>query len=137
MLASLGFSPQGNAKVTEGNQHADRDAQFAYLAAQVGQQAETGQPVVSVDAKKKELVGPFKNGGRQYAPTGTPEQVNVHDFPTRSSARPSPTASTMCPRTAAGRGLSLMATDIRCQCRRVRRAVVPLATRNHAYTRFL
>jgi len=53
MLASLGFSLQGNAKVTEGSQHADRDAQFAYLAAQVGQHAETGQPLVSVDAKKK------------------------------------------------------------------------------------
>ena len=57
MLASLGFSLQGNAKVTEGNQHADRDAQFRYLAAQVAEHAGAGQPVVSVDAKKKELVG--------------------------------------------------------------------------------
>jgi len=75
MLASLGFSLQGNAKVTEGSQHADRDAQFRYLAGQVAEHADAGQPVVSVDAKKKELVGSFKNGGREYAPTGTPEQV--------------------------------------------------------------
>ena len=65
MLASLGFSLQGNAKVTEGNQHADRDARFAYLAAQVAEHAGAGQPVVSVHAKKKELVGAFKNGGRE------------------------------------------------------------------------
>ncbi len=84
MLASLGFSLQGNAKVTEGNQHADRDAQFRYLAAQVTEHAEAGQPVVSVDAKKKELVGAFKNGGREYQPAGTPEQVNVHDFPDKA-----------------------------------------------------
>jgi hypothetical protein len=77
----LGFSLQGNAKTAEGNQHSDRDAQFAYLAVQVAEHAEHGQPVVSVDAKKKELVGAFKNGGREYAPAGTPEQVNVHDFP--------------------------------------------------------
>src|SRR5450759_2120357 len=81
MLASLGFSLQGNAKVTEGNQHAYRDAQFRYLAGQVAEHAGDGQPVVSVDAKKKELVGAFKNGGREYAPAGAPEQVNVHDFP--------------------------------------------------------
>ena len=57
MLGSLGFCLQGNAKVTEGNQHADRDAQFRYLATQVAEHTELGQPVVSVDAKKKELVG--------------------------------------------------------------------------------
>jgi hypothetical protein len=90
MLASLGFSLQGNAKVTEGNQHADRDAQFRYLAAQVAEHAEAGQPVVSVDAKKKELVGAFKNGGREYAPTGTPEQVNVHDFPDKELGKAIP-----------------------------------------------
>lgn len=81
MLGSLGFSLQGNAKVTEGRQHQDRDAQFRYLAAQVAEHAGAGQPVVSVDAKKKELVGTFKNGGREYQPSGQPEQVNVHDFP--------------------------------------------------------
>jgi len=81
MLASLGFSLQGSAKTAEGNQHGDRDAQFRYLAGQVAEHTEHGQPVVSMDAKKKELVGAFKNGGREYAPTGSPEQVNVHDFP--------------------------------------------------------
>ena len=90
MLASLGFSLQGNAKVTEGNQHADRDAQFRYLAGQVAEHADLGQPVVSVDAKKKELVGAFKNGGREYAPAGTPEQVNVHDFPDKELGKAIP-----------------------------------------------
>ena len=90
MLGSLGFSLQGNAKTAEGNQHADRDAQFRYLAEQVGQHAEHGQPVVSVDAKKKELVGAFKNGGREYAPTGAPDQVNVHDFPDKELGKAIP-----------------------------------------------
>jgi transposase len=81
MLREQGFSLQANAKVTEGRQHEDRDAQFRYLAEQVAQHAGAGQPVISVDAKKKELVGAFKNGGREYQPTGQPEQVNVHDFP--------------------------------------------------------
>jgi transposase len=80
MLRELGFSLQGNAKVIEGAQHADRDAQFRYLAAQVVEHAAAGAPVVSVDAKKKELVGEFKNGGKEYQPTGSPHRVNVHDF---------------------------------------------------------
>src|ERR1019366_6394219 len=81
---------QGNAKTTEGNQHADRDAQFRYLAAQVTEHAGAGQPVVSVDAKKKELVGAFKNGGREYQPAGEPEQVNVHDFPDKELGKAIP-----------------------------------------------
>jgi hypothetical protein len=81
MLRAMGFSLQGNAKVTEGRQHADRDAQFTYLAAQVDEHLGAGQPVVSVDTKKKELVGDFKNGGREYQPAGQPERVDVHDFP--------------------------------------------------------
>jgi len=80
MLRAQGFSLQANTKVTEGRQHEDRDAQFRYLAEQVAQHASAGQPVISVDAKKKELVGGFKNGGREYQPVGQPEQVNVHDF---------------------------------------------------------
>jgi len=80
MLRAQGFSLQANTKVTEGRQHEDRDAQFRYLADQVAQHAKAGQPVISVDAKKKELVGAFKNGGREYQPVGEPEQVNVHDF---------------------------------------------------------
>jgi hypothetical protein len=80
MLAGMGFSLQGSAKVAEGRQHADRDAQFRYLNDQVAAHMAAGQPVVSVDAKKKENVGDFKNGGREYQPKGQPEQVNVHDF---------------------------------------------------------
>jgi len=80
MLRAQGFSLQANTKVTEGRQHEDRDAQFRYLAAQVAEHSAAGQPVISVDAKKKELVGEFKNGGREYQPVGHPEQVNVHDF---------------------------------------------------------
>jgi hypothetical protein len=80
MLQGMGFSLQGNAKVIEGKQHADRDAQFRYLASQIGEHVAAGQPVVSVDTKKKEIVGEFKNGGREYQPAGRPEQVRVHDF---------------------------------------------------------
>jgi hypothetical protein len=80
MLDGMGFSLQGNAKVIEGAQHADRDAQFGYLAGQVAEHAAAGQPVVSVDTKKKELVGEFKNGGREYQPVGRPDRVKVHDF---------------------------------------------------------
>jgi transposase len=80
MLAGLGFSLQGNAKVAEGRQHEDRDAQFRYISDQVRECLAAGLPVVSVDAEKKELAGEFKNGGREYQPTGSPVPVNVHDF---------------------------------------------------------
>jgi len=80
MLRADGFSLQANSKVREGHQHADRDAQFRYLAGQVREHAGAGQPVISVDCKKKELVGEFKNAGREYQPAGRPELVNVHDF---------------------------------------------------------
>ncbi len=90
MLRGLGFSLQGNAKVIEGHQHADRDAQFRYLAAQADEHVAAGQPVISVDAKKKELVGEFKNGGREYQPAGQPEQVNVHDFPDKELGKAIP-----------------------------------------------
>jgi Rhodopirellula transposase DDE domain len=80
MLAGLGFSLQGNAKVSEGRQHEDRDAQFRYINDRVREFIAAGQPVVSVDAKKKELAGEFKNGGREYQPKGSPVAVNVHDF---------------------------------------------------------
>jgi hypothetical protein len=86
----MGFSLQGNAKVVDGNQHADRDAQFGYLNSQVCQHLAAGQPVVSVDTKKRELVGDFKNGGREYQPTGRPEEVNVHDFPDKELGKAIP-----------------------------------------------
>ncbi len=90
MLRGLGFSLQGNAKVVEGAQHADRDAQFAYLAGQVADYLAAGQPVISVDTKKKELVGNFKNGGTEYQPAGAPERVSVHDFMDRDLGRAIP-----------------------------------------------
>ena len=80
MLAGLGFSLPGNAKVSEGRQHEDRDAQFRHINARVSEFIAAGQPVVSVDAKKKELVGDYKNGGCEYQPKGSPVPVNVHDF---------------------------------------------------------
>ena len=76
----MGFSLQANAKVIEGRQHEDRDAQFGYLNRRVGEHIAAGQPVISVDTKKKELVGEFKNGGREYQPKGQPVPTNVHDF---------------------------------------------------------
>lgn len=90
MLRAQGFSLQANAKVTEGRQHQDRDAQFRYLAGQVAQHASAGQTVISVDAKKKELVGEFKNNGREYQPVGEPEEVNVHDFPDKELGKAIP-----------------------------------------------
>jgi hypothetical protein len=81
LLDQAGYSLQAPAKTLEGHQHPDRDAQFRYLNEQVKTSLGAGQPVVSVDAKKKELVGTFKNGGREWQPKGQPERVNVHDFP--------------------------------------------------------
>jgi len=80
LLRRLGYSLQAAVKTREGNQHADRDAQFRYLAAQVDEHQGGGQPVVSVDTKKKELVGPYKNDGQEWRPKGCPEETNVHDF---------------------------------------------------------
>jgi hypothetical protein len=81
ILHEAGYSLQGNAKTVEGKQHPDRDAQFVYLNEQVKAALAAGQPVVSVDCKKKELIGNFKNGGKEWRPAGDPVQVNVHDFP--------------------------------------------------------
>jgi hypothetical protein len=81
LLKQQGYRLQRTAKTLEGAQHADRDAQFRYLNEQARAHLAAGQPVVSVDTKKKELVGSFANGGREWQPTGEPEQVNVHDFP--------------------------------------------------------
>ena len=80
LLRELGFSLQANAKQVEGARHIDRDAQFAYLNAQAADHIHAGCPVISVDTKKKELVGQFKNNGRTWRPAGEPERVNVHDF---------------------------------------------------------
>jgi transposase len=90
LLREQGFSLQANAKTIEGNQHPDRDAQFCYLNDQADAHLTSGDPVISVDTKKKELVGPYKNGGAEWRPTGAPEQVKVHDFidPTLGKANP-------------------------------------------------
>ena len=80
LLAGAGYSLQGNAKTVEGKQHPDRDAQFRYINAQVTAFQADGSPVISVDAKKKENVGNFRNGGAEWAPAGQPERVSVHDF---------------------------------------------------------
>ena len=80
LLAGAGYSLQGNAKTVEGKQHPHRDAQFRYINAQVTAFQADGSPVISVDAKKKENVGNFRNGGAEWAPAGQPERVSVHDF---------------------------------------------------------
>jgi hypothetical protein len=81
LLRSEGFSLQANAKTVEGKQHPDRDAQFRYINDQVKAYQGTADPVISVDAKKKELVGGFSNAGRQWRPKGQPAATLVHDFP--------------------------------------------------------
>ena len=75
-----GYSLQANRKTIEGGDHPDRDAQFQHINRRVKAFQRQGQPVVSVDTKKKELVGRFKNGGREWQPKGEPEEVKVHDF---------------------------------------------------------
>jgi transposase len=80
LLHEAGYSLQANRKTREGNQHPDRNAQFEYINAQAMRFQKRRQPVISVDTKKKELVGDFKNGGREWHPQGEPEKVRVHDF---------------------------------------------------------
>jgi transposase len=80
LLAHLGYSLQATRKLREGGHHDDRDAQFAFIAARVAQYQRAGDPVISVDTKKKELVGDFKNAGREWQPKGQPEAVRVYDF---------------------------------------------------------
>jgi len=80
LLKASDYSLQGNRKTREGATHADRDAQFRHINARVTATQASGQPVISVDAKKKELVGDFKNGGKEWQPKGRPEEVRVYDF---------------------------------------------------------
>ncbi|MGV0982878.1 MAG: ISAzo13 family transposase [Polynucleobacter sp.] len=80
LLAQLGYSLQATRKTREGGDHADRDAQFAHIAAMVAQSQGADEPVISVDTKKKELIGDFKNAGREWQPKGRPEVVRVYDF---------------------------------------------------------
>jgi transposase len=80
LLRTVGYSLQGNRKTKEGDSHPDRNAQFEHINATVKQFQRRGQPVISVDTKKKELIGDFKNGGREWQPRGKPDKVRVHDF---------------------------------------------------------
>ena len=80
LLHGQGFSTQANAKVTEGRRHPDRDAQFRYIAAQAREHLAAGQPVISVDAKKKEEVGEYAQAGREWRPKGDPVKVRDHSF---------------------------------------------------------
>src|SRR2546428_9177772 len=90
LLAAAGYSLEANRKTREGTSHPDRDAQFRYINQQVRRFQATTQPVISVDTKKKELVGDFKNAGRQWRPNGQPPPLRGHDFliPARGKTRP-------------------------------------------------
>ena len=89
-LRAMGYSLQGNRKTREGGGHPDRDAQFAHINATAEAALAAGEPVISVDTKKKELVGDFKNGGREWRPHGEPQEVRVHDFALPGLGRVSP-----------------------------------------------
>jgi transposase len=90
LLKKLGYSLQANRKTLEGSNHVDRDAQFQHIARIVQQAIEADQPAISVDTKKKELVGTFKNAGQEWRPAGSPEAVRVHDFVDPSLGRAAP-----------------------------------------------
>jgi len=84
LLHRAGYRLQANAKVVEGRQHPDRDGQFEYINAQAMTFLAVGDPVISIDTKKRELVGAFRNPGREWQPVGEPQEVNVYDFPTHA-----------------------------------------------------
>jgi hypothetical protein len=90
LLKQSGYSLQANRKTREGSSHPDRNAQFEYINRQVIAFQRRRQPVISVDTKKKELVGEFKNPGAEWQPTGQPEKVNVHDFPDKKLGKAIP-----------------------------------------------
>ena len=90
LLKRLGYSLQAPSKQKEGTRHPDRDDQFRYLGKMAQEFLDRGQPAISVDTKKKELVGEFSNGGREWQPKGEPEEVNVHDFVDKELGRAVP-----------------------------------------------
>ena len=90
LLHELGYSLQANRKTLEGSRHADRNEQFQHINEKVMSLLAKGQPVISVDTKKKELVGPFKNAGKELRTEGDPEQVRVHDFAIPELGRAAP-----------------------------------------------
>lgn len=90
LLLQAGYSLQSNRKAKEGSKHPDRNAQFEFIYAEVRRHQRRKQPVISVDTKKKELVGDFKNGGREWRPGGKPRRVRVHDFLIRTKGKAIP-----------------------------------------------
>lgn len=90
LLKELGYSLQGSKKKQEGAQHPDRNAQFEHINETVRQQLAAGEPAISVDTKKKELVGSFKNGGQELRPKGSPEVVKAYDFPSQAQGKAIP-----------------------------------------------
>lgn len=90
LLHDLDYSLQANRKTREGASHPDRDAQFQHISRQVRAFQRAGQPVVSVDTKKRELIGDFKNGGQEWRPAGTPEKVRAKDFPDKQLGKVTP-----------------------------------------------
>jgi hypothetical protein len=90
LLAAQGYSLQGNRKTLEGKSQPDRDAQFQFIATRVADNQAQGQPVISVDTKKKELIGLYKNGGRAYRPKGNPIKVKGHDFEDKELGKVAP-----------------------------------------------
>jgi hypothetical protein len=90
LLGKLGFSRQSNRKTDEGSRHPDRDAQFGHINRKVLEAQAAGHPVISVDTKKKELIGEYKNGGTDYRPKGDPRRVKVHDFEDKTLGKVAP-----------------------------------------------
>jgi hypothetical protein len=90
LLKAQHYSLQSTRKTMEGGDHQDRDAQFQHIADEVMRMQAAKQPVISVDCKKKELIGDFKNGGSEWQPAGKPAQVNVYDFPDRADGKAIP-----------------------------------------------
>ena len=99
MMRAEGYSLQGMSRVKEGKQHPDRDAQFGRINDMIDLFILAGQPVISTDTKKKELIGEYGRAGRTWQPAGQPVQVRDHDFPEEDTARICPYASTTSPRT--------------------------------------
>ena len=87
LLAVMNYSLQSTRKRMEGKSHPDRDARFKFFNSKVIDFQSRGQPVISVDAKKKELIGYFANGGQEYQPVGTPEEVETYDFPSMADGK--------------------------------------------------
>ena len=102
LLQATGYNLQVNRKTREGDSHPDRDAQFEYIAGGSVRSRDEGQPVVSVDTKKKELVGDFKNAGREWQPEGSPEEVRCKDFKDKDLGKVPLMASTTRRPTRAG-----------------------------------